>query len=211
MENLTSFLQLPKNSEILDLACGKGRHAKYLNTLGFDVTGVDLSSESIAFAKKFENPTLHFEEHDMCLPYPKKFDAVFNLFTSFGYFESEEDNLRTIRSIREELKPDGYGVIDFLNIENVKRNIKPFDLKVVDGIEFNIERSIEDGYIIKKIRFQTEGKKYFFTERVKALDISDFNYYFKSADVNLIHCFGDFDLNPFNKDISDRLILIFCL
>lgn len=211
MENLTSFLQLPKNSEILDLACGKGRHAKYLNTLGFDVTGVDLSSESIAFAKKFENPTLHFEEHDMCLPYPKKFDAVFNLFTSFGYFESEEDNLRTIRSIREELKPNGYGVIDFLNIENVKRNIKPFDLKVVDGIEFNIERSIEDGNIIKKIRFQTEGKNYFFTERVKALDISDFNYYFKSADVNLIHCFGDFDLNPFNKAISDRLILIFCL
>jgi len=211
MDNLTRFLQLPKGAEILDLACGKGRHAKYLNDHGFDVTGVDLSSESIAFAKKFENPTLHFEEHDMCFPYPKKFDAVFNLFTSFGYFESEEDNLRTIKSIREELKPNGYGVIDFLNIENVKKNMIPFESKMVEGIEFNIERSIENNYIIKKIRFESGGLEYNFTERVKALSLTDFIEYFNAAEVNLRYSFGDYDLIHFNVDTSDRLILIFSL
>ena len=211
MDNLTSFLQLSEHSEILDLACGKGRHAQYLNNLGFDVTGVDLSPESIAFAKRFENSTLHFEEHDMCLPFPKKFDAVFNLFTSFGYFDSEEDNLRTIKAISEELKPNGYGVIDFLNTEYVKKNIVPNDSKIVDGIEFNIERYIEDGYIIKNIRFESKGKEYIFTERVKALNLLDFKEYFKAAQVKLLHCFGDYELNQFDKDISDRLILIFSL
>ena len=82
MDALTSFLKLSKKAEILDLACGKGRHAKYLNELGYDVTGIDLSPSSIEFAKTLENKRLHFAVHDMCLPYPKKFDAIFNLFTS---------------------------------------------------------------------------------------------------------------------------------
>ena len=88
MNSLTSFLKLPKKAEILDLACGKGRHAIYLNELGYDVTGIDLSAASIEFAKKFETDKLHFAIHDMSISYPKKFDAVFNLFTSFGYFEN---------------------------------------------------------------------------------------------------------------------------
>jgi SAM-dependent methyltransferase len=87
MKNLTSFLNLSTSSKILDLACGKGRHSKYLNQLGYHVTGIDLSPQSIVYAKQFENDKLFFEEHDMSLTYPQKFDAVFNLFTSFGYFE----------------------------------------------------------------------------------------------------------------------------
>ena len=209
MDNLTAFLNLPSRSEILDLACGRGRHAQYLNELGFDVTGVDLSPENIAYAKKYENPSLHFEEHDMCLPYPKKFDAVFNLFTSFGYFESEEDNLRTIKSIRKELKPDGFGVIDFMNVALVKNNMIPEDSKHIDGIDFKIERYIDQGYIIKNISFEHQDKEYFFTERVKALDLNDFKNYFKQANVRLKHCFGDYDLNYFDAGLSDRLILIF--
>jgi SAM-dependent methyltransferase len=211
MDGLTTFLNLPLGSEILDLACGKGRHARYLNELGFDVTGVDLSPESIAYAKRFENRTLHFEEHDMCLPYPKKFDAVFNLFTSFGYFDSEEDNLRTIRSIREELKPTGYGVIDFMNVETVKKNMVPEELKCIDGIKFKIEKYIEHGHIIKNISFDHRGKEYFFTERVKALELEDFKNYFQEANVTIRHLFGDYELNPFHKEVSERLILIFSL
>ncbi len=209
MENLTSFLKLYKNAEILDLACGKGRHAKYLNDLGYSVTGVDLSPKSIAFAKQFENKSLRFEEHDMCLPYPKKFDAVFNLFTSFGYFENEEDNLKTIKAIKKELKPNGFAVIDFLNAEYVKRNLVPSETKSIDGITFHINRSIVEGYIIKKISFQHDNKDFVFEERVKAIALSEFKDCFKLADINLLHCFGDYQLNDFKKESSDRLILIF--
>ncbi len=209
MKNLTSFLNLHKNDEVLDLACGKGRHAKYLNELGFNVTGVDLSPKSIAFAKQYENSSLHFEEHDMCLPYPKKFDAVFNLFTSFGYFENEEDNLRTIKAIKAELKPNGFAVIDFLNAEYVKRNLVPSETKTIDNITFHINRSIVDGYIIKNIRFQYEHEDFSFQERVKAITLLDFQNCFKEAELNLLHCFGDYQLNNFDEETSQRLILIF--
>ncbi|MDN3723403.1 methyltransferase domain-containing protein [Aequorivita sp. SDUM287046] len=209
MNALTNFLKLEKNDSILDLACGKGRHAKYLYKQGFDVTGVDLSEESIAFAKQYEKPRLHFEVHDMCLPYPKKFDAVFNLFTSFGYFEKEEDNLRTIKSVKAELKPNGSAVIDFLNVEFAIKNLVPKEKKKIGDIVFHIEKYVEDGYIIKNINFEDEGKEYHFVERVMALTLEDFQRYFAEANVDLKNVFGDYHLNNFDKNTSERLILIF--
>ncbi len=209
MNQLTEFLSLKPKDTILDLACGKGRHAKYLYKQGFDVTGVDLSEESIQHAKQYEKPGLHFEVHDMCLPYPKQFDAVFNLFTSFGYFENEEDNLRTIKSIKTELKPDGYGVIDFLNVELAIKNLVPSEKKKMGNILFHIEKYLENGYIVKNIRFSDDGEDYFFTERVRALTLADFQSYFEEASIELKHTFGDYHLNKFDKNTSERLILIF--
>lgn len=209
MNELTSFLALSKKSEILDLACGKGRHAIYLNELGYDVTGVDLSPSSIEFAKQFENERLHFAVHDMCQVFPKTFDAVFNLFTSFGYFEHEEDNLRTIKAIKKELKPNGYGVIDFLNANYVAQNIVPSETKIMEGITFSIDRYMEDGYIIKDIRFTHNNEDHFHTERVKAITLSDFTTYFEKANVTLQHCFGDYDLTKFDPKTSPRLLMIF--
>ncbi len=209
MNQLTAFLNLKPKDSILDLACGRGRHSKYLYKQGFDVTGVDLSEESIQYAKQYEKPGLHFEVHDMCLPYPKQFDAVFNLFTSFGYFENEEDNLRTIKAIKAELKPEGHGVIDFLNVELAIKNMIPSERKKIGNIVFHLEKYVEDGYIIKNIRFKEEGEDYFFTERVKALTLEDFKAYFEAAEVELKHTFGDYQLNRFDKNNSERLILIF--
>tara|TARA_R110002050_G_scaffold56649_7_gene127455 strand:- start:477 stop:917 length:441 start_codon:yes stop_codon:yes gene_type:complete len=145
----------------------------------------------------------------MCLPYPEQFDAVFNLFTSFGYFENEIDNLRTIEAIKAELKPTGHGVIDFLNVELAIKNLIPSEEKKMGDILFHIEKYVEDGYIVKNIRFSDKGEDYFFTKRVKALTLEDFQEYFEVANVKLIHVFGDYQLNSFNKETSDRLILIF--
>ena len=83
MRNLTRYLNLPKSAHILDLPCGKGRHAIYLNSLGYRVTGKDLSEKSIRHAKQFENECLNFKVHDMRKPFQNQYDAVFNLFTSF--------------------------------------------------------------------------------------------------------------------------------
>ncbi len=209
MNSLTDFLNLPRESEILDLACGKGRHAIYLSHLGYKVTGIDLSAESIKFAKTFETNTLHFAIHDMSLSYPKKFDAVFNLFTSFGYFEDEADNLKTIRAIHSELKPNGFGVIDFLNAQYIKDHLVPSEKKTIDGITFVIDRYIKDGYICKDIQFTANSQDHFYTERVKAITLNDFKAYFEKAGVRLLHCFGDYNLNEFNSESSERLILIF--
>ena len=209
MKNLASFLQLKKGATILDLACGKGRHSIFLNELGFDVTGVDLSKKSIVFAKKYENEKLHFQVHDMCKPMDKKFDAVLNLFTSFGYFDREEDNLTTIKAIKQEIKHDGYGVIDFMNVEKVLKNLIPSEEKEVGGISFRLKRSYRDGFILKNIQFEDEGEIFNYTEKVKAFTLKDFKMYFQEAGINLLHTFGSYDFEKFNKDTSDRLILIF--
>jgi len=209
MATLISYLNIPEDGTILDLACGKGRHSVYLNRIGYDVTGLDLSPQSISSAKQHENDTLHFDVHDMSQPYSKQFDVVLNLFTSFGYFENEEDNLNTIKAIKTNLKPNGIGVIDFMNSEFVINNLKPDEIKTVDGIDFKLSRKYENGYIVKDISFEVAGKDYNYFEQVKALTINDFKKFFEAAEVNLIDVFGDYKLNKFNNKESERLIMIF--
>lgn len=209
MDILTQYLNLPEQGKILDLACGKGRHSIYLNSLGYDVTGVDLSENSIAYAKRYENETLHFEVHDMCEPYNEKFDAVFNLFTSFGYFEKSVDNLNTIKAIKEDLNEFGFGVIDFMNADFVIENLVPEDVKTIAGIDFHQKRYVEGGHIIKDISFTDEGIDYNYQERVKAKTLSDFEELFEQAGVYLLDVFGDYKLRKFHKSTSERLIMIF--
>lgn len=209
MNQLTSLLKLTKNDSILDLACGRGRHSKYLYKQGYDITGIDLSEESITYAKQYEKPGLHFEVHDMREPYPKKFDAVFNLFTSFGYFDNETDNLKTIKAIKSELKEGGFGVIDFLNMELATANIIPFEKKTIGTITFQIEKYCIANYLVKNISFNDKGKDYTFTERVQTLKLADFQSYFRHSGLALTDVFGDYHLNDFDEKNSERLILIF--
>jgi len=208
MENLTKYLKLPKKATILDLACGKGRHSKTLHELGYTVTGVDLSASSIASAKSFEKPGLTFMEHDMRLPLGQQFDAVFNLFTSFGYFEDENDNLKTIKAIKEILNTNGIAVIDFLNINYVAAHLVPEETKVIDDITFTIKKEIKNGYILKHIHFIVDDNTHSFTERVSALTYKDFQNYFNQAGLKITNTFGNYDLKPFNNENSDRLIMI---
>ena len=209
MHNLTNYLNIPEGGKILDLACGKGRHAVYLNSIGYDVTGVDLSENSIKFAKQFENETLHFAVHDMCKPFNDRFDAVFNLFTSFGYFENDKDNLNTIKAIKADLNAVGFGVIDFMNSDYVINNLVPEETKTVEGIEFNLKRFVRDGYIIKEISFSHEGDDYKYEERVRAFTLADFEDLFEKAGVYLLDIFGDYKLRKFDAQESSRLIMIF--
>lgn len=209
MDNLTNYLNLPENGKILDLACGKGRHSVYLNKLGYDVTGVDLSEHSINYAKQFENDSLRFDVHDMTKPYPETFDAVFNLFTSFGYFENDDCNLRTIEAIKVELNTFGFGVIDFMNANYVINNLVAEDTKTVEGITFHQKRSVKNGYIVKNIAFEIDGEQYNFEERVKALTLEDFNRLFEKAGVYLLDVFGDYKLKKYHPETSERLLMIF--
>ncbi len=209
MDNLTNYLNLPQKGKILDLACGKGRHSIYLNSLGYDVTGVDLSENSIQHAKQFENEMLRFDVHDMTKPYHDRFDAVFNLFTSFGYFEDDECNLRTVKAIKEELNENGFGVIDFMNVNYVINHLVKEDHKVVDGIDFTQKRRFENGYIIKDISFNVDNESHNYQERVKALTLNDFKTFFEKANIILMDVFGDYKLNAFDPELSERLILVF--
>ncbi len=208
ISNLLSFLNIPKNSKLLDLACGKGRHSKILNSFSYDVLGVDLSENSILEAKKETTETLRFDTHDMRKVIPNlKFDAVFNLFTSFGYFDSPEENQKVCSSVSEMLNSNGKFIIDFMNAEKVIRNLVHSEEKTIDGITFKLERRFDGKHIFKEIYFSDKGQNFHFTERVQALNLQDFQALL-SASFKILDTFGSFDLTPFSAVNSDRLIII---
>jgi SAM-dependent methyltransferase len=209
MDNLTHYLNLPEKAKVLDLACGKGRHAIYLNQLGYEVVGADLSENSIMEANKNQNETLHFQVHDMRDTFEDKFDAIFNLFTSFGYFENDEDNLTTLKAMKESLTEYGFAVIDFMNVNQVITNLVPEEVKTVENIDFHIKRYVSEGHIYKEIDFVDQGDKFHFTEKVKALTLKNFEELMEEAGIYLLDIFGDYKLKKFHKTESERLIMIF--
>ena len=116
LQNLTEYLKPKPENKILDLACGAGRHSIFLNNLGYNVTGVDLSPNSIKTASESSKERLNFDVHDMREIYKENsFDFVLNMFTSFGYFESDEENVKMLNSVEKTLKPNGTFVLDFFN------------------------------------------------------------------------------------------------
>lgn len=210
IKNLVDSLGLKHGAKVLDLACGKGRHSAQLRKSGFDVIGCDLSDESIAFAKEnFEQDGLEFFVHDMRdLYWSNHFDLVVNLFTSFGYFHNQDDDQKTITSIADSLNSGGLLVIDFLNALKVEANLVHFEEKTVDGVGFELNRLVEDGIIKKKIHVIDGDVELDFEEKVDALTLNDFQSYFETAGLELINTFGDYDLNSFDEQTSDRLIMV---
>ncbi|MCC6837881.1 MAG: methyltransferase domain-containing protein [Bacteroidia bacterium] len=209
IDNLLALLQPASAAKMLDLACGKGRHSIYLNKKGYDVTGLDLSEESISSAAEFENDRLHFYVHDMRKIYRTNYyDCVFNLFTSFGYFSNERDNYQTINAVCKNLKAGGFFVLDFFNSNRVIECLVKQEERVIEGLRFQISKKLENGFIVKQIAFTDNGQEYFFEERVKALQLSDFEKYFASNKLKIVHLRGNYHLDQFDEKKSERLILI---
>jgi ubiquinone/menaquinone biosynthesis C-methylase UbiE len=209
IDNLIDYLQIPKGSKLIDIACGKGRHAKYFNKKGMDVVGVDLSQNSINTAKKDENKNLQFSVHDMRENYQENaFDVVTNLFTSFGYFENNKDEQKAINAMANNLKKEGMLIIDFMNAKKVIANLVLNEQKTIDGIQFNIKRELENGYILKNILITEGEEEQQFQEKVKAITLADYSEFITNAGLKIIDIFGNYTLDNFDEEISDRLILI---
>lgn len=208
ISNLLNYLQPDKKAVLLDACCGKGRHALYMNKAGFSVDAFDLSENNIRLAQQNQTATLHFYKNDIRTPlFLNKYDVAFNLFTSFGYFENEADNISAIKALSDSIKPEGVLVMDFLNAHKTIDNMVEKEQKKVGELTFNIKRKVKNGFIVKQISFEDNGRKFKFEERVKALYENDFKKYFNLAGLKLFKTAGDYHLNDFNKTTSDRLIL----
>lgn len=210
IDNIVNTLNIPEKSKVLDLACGKGRHAFMLNNHGLNVIGLDLSPESISSAQKnYGNTTLRFDTHDMREVYQHhQFDFIFNLFTSFGYFENQQDNLRVLKSIETMLHDNGIVVIDFMNANKAINNLIPEETKTLDGIDFHIKKSFDGEHIRKNIQFEDQCQQFDFTERVQALRKEDFKNLISATKLQIINIFGNYSLQPYDEATSDRLIIV---
>lgn len=214
ISRLISDLKVRPNSKIIDLACGKGRHSVFLNKAGFEVLGLDLSDESIRQNKSFENETLKFQVHDMRNEiYPnvssEKVDAVFNLFTSFGYFDSEEDDKKIFKSIENALLPGGLFVLDFLNEKWVQNTLVPEDEVLRQDITFKISKKIEDHFVVKDIRFNDKGKDHHYFERVKLHSLETIKAYAAEFGFESVKTYGDYKLGAYEAETSPRCINVF--
>ena len=209
IDELCNYLKPSPNIFALDVACGRGRHATYLSKKGLDVTGIDLSVCSIQYARKFETKSLRFFVHDMRgLYYKAKFDLVFNLFTSFGYFNTEQQHVNALLCMNRSLKKDGLIIMDYFNVHKVLPAIIPYTVKTVDGIIFHIHKKVTNKNIIKTINFEDKSKAFEFKEIVKAFTLADFELLFKNSGFKLMKCFGNYCLEEFDSSASDRLIMI---
>lgn len=209
IDRLTSFLSLKRHSTVLDLACGKGRHSIHLRELGYDVIGLDLSTNSIEQAKKHEKPGLRFEVADMrSFQMNMTFDAIFNLFTSFGYFEKSEDNQKVLENVHRHLKADGWFIVDYFNAVKVQNDLIPHEVKTINGIDFQIEKRVEGGFIKKVIQFNDKGKDYKFEEKVQLIEPENLTSWLKNQGFQNVHTFGNYFLEEFDQNESERFITI---
>ena len=211
IDALVTHLQPPENATMLDMGCGRGRHARHLAGKGFDVTGLDLSPHSINAAKEFEQKNLHFYEHDMRLPYCiNYFDYCFNFFTSFGYFPTQRENDNSLRTMAQSLKPGGVFVMDYLNTPYSEAHFVEKEVVDIEGVHFNISRRMDDAFFYKQIEITDTGQTnpLVFTEQVHKFSIGDFTEMLGRQQLEVQEIFGSYDLQPYEKTTSKRMIII---
>ena len=207
INKLINYLNPKKNIRIIDIACGKGRHATHLNNIGFDVTGIDLSKNSISKAKNKKK--LSFHVHDMRKTYRENyFDIATNLFTSFGYFKSNKENQNVMNAMSKNLKKEGLLIIDFINMKHAIKNLTAYEEKKINRIKFKIKKYIKSNYLIKEISVKEKKEIFKFQEKIQILNLEDFHKMSKIAGLKIINIFGNYQFDLFNENTSERLILI---
>lgn len=210
IQNISKFIDLAPGSNVLDLGCGQGRHSRALAALGFNVTGADLSPASIEKANAHANDRLNFVVHDMRRPVAiNYYDAVINLFTSFGYFESKRDNIRTIDAVNMCLKPNGWFLIDYFNSKCVKETValNSSGEKKVDGINFQWTKKLVGDKVIKQILVDDHGTEHDYCESVSLFTLKDFSGMLQGK-FDIMRTFGDYNLSAFDERASPRLIIV---
>ncbi len=209
-------LGLQKGDRVLDLACGHGRHAIALGRRGMVVTGQDLSEDYLRRAREdaaregVEIETVHGDMRD--IPFTGEFDAVINMFTAFGYFDSEDEDVRVLKAAGNSLKRGGQLLLDTINREWVLANYVQNDWHMDgDGNTFLEHREFDLVTGRNHVTFSivtAEGTRrespghdvrlYTLTELVRLID---------AAGLRVSAAYGDYDGSPYSID-TPRMIVV---
>lgn len=215
-------LKLKKGSKILDVACGNGRHSLIFASKGYNVLGIDLSAFLIseAFKKlktdyRKQNKFLKFEIRDMrSIQHKNEFDLAVNLFSSFGYFEKDSENFKVLKSISNSLKRGGYFFFDYLNKDNLVKNLVPFDIKkrnrnvIIQVREIKNNAVYKKIYIIKNNNSKNTPSINEFSEMIKLYSLAMLKKTMKEAGMKIIKTFGDYSGSRYNRISSERMIIL---
>ena len=211
IDKLIDYLKPATGAYMLDVACGKGRHAIHLAEKGFDVTGIDLSEDSIKEALLQQTTQLHFYLHDMRLPFNiNYFDFAFNFFTSFGYFSTRREHDNSIRTISQSLKENGCFVMDYLNVHYAEDNLVHKAEKEIDGVNYYITKWYDETHFYKKIIVEDEALEApeIYQEKVAKFSLGDFTEMFAYQGLQIQEVYGDYNFGNYNVKKSPRLVMI---
>lgn len=211
VRQMIGWLGLDSGASVLDLCCGTGRHALALADFGYRVTGVDLSEVLLEEARKNDtDQRIKWVHGDMRnVPLDTKFDAVVNLFTSFGYFENDAENEQVLSEISRLLKDEGRFIIDYLNPTYVTKNLVPYSEREVDGMTIEERRKIEDGCVQKTIRIREAGKpERTYIEKVKLYDLDTFVKMAERHKLLIQNVYGNYDQSQYDSMTSPRMIMV---
>jgi 2-polyprenyl-3-methyl-5-hydroxy-6-metoxy-1,4-benzoquinol methylase len=205
-------VEIKSGAKILDMACGAGRHALILTRKGFNVTAVDLSENLIAIAEQSarnENLKINFVESDIRkFETNDKFNLVINLFTSFGYFETDAENFTVLQKAYDLLEDNGFLVLDFFNSNYLQQNLVEFSEENLGGAEIHQYRKIKDNRVTKKIVITKNGNLCTYEESVRMFTKAELVNAIQNIGFDIYKTFGDFLGNEFDILNSPRLIMI---
>jgi SAM-dependent methyltransferase len=211
VRRMAQWLDLPADSRILDLCCGMGRHSVALADAGYRVTGLDLSKVLLREARRLDGSgRITWLEGDMrTLPVDGPFDGVVNLFTSFGYFDTDEENARVIGEMARVLRPAGRFIIDFMNPSYVEKHLVPHSERVDEGTHIDEQRSIENGFSRKRITLSEPGKpERRYLEQVRLYGLEDFRRLMAKSGLCIGAVYGHYDGSAYDLLESPRLIMV---
>jgi ubiquinone/menaquinone biosynthesis C-methylase UbiE len=211
VKEMIMHLDVPSGAHVLDLCCGTGRHSIALSQMGYQVTGVDLSTVLIEKARKHAGAsTIHFVHGDMRrIPLENMFEAIVNLFTSFGYFDEDEENEQVLKEIYRLLKPNGKFLIDYLNPTYVVNHLIPESHRQVGNLKIHEFRQIEESMIRKQITIEDPfSPNRIYHEQVKLYHRDTFEKMLRKVNLQVDHVFGDVKGLAFDEKTSKRMILI---
>ena len=209
IRTLMDRMQLERGSKIADIACGKGRHSRVLAGLGYLVTGYDLSENSIKYARKHASGSEVFEVQDMRLPFPQNdFKAALNLFTSFGYFETLEEDMDCLLNFYNLLQPGGYFIQDYINGQPVLQNLPIQAKEECNGMHFLTNKTWNDPFVVKEIQVTTPTEVKHFKEKVKIYKADDLLAMHTQCGFVTQQVFGSYQFTEYDAATSPRLIIV---
>ena len=191
---------------VLDLACGMGRHMQELQALGYHAVGCDLSYTLLRTGIR-EYGAMPVARADMRhLPFcDGVFSALVNFFTSFGYFESEDENLQVVREMARVMNGGAPFLFDYLNVERELQKLVQRETLDTPLGPVKIERWFDGSDRSFNKRIQIGEKRYL--ERVRGYDLAEVSSMFSACQLSIRAVFGDFDGSAYTP-MAPRLILV---
>lgn len=208
-------LNLPKGAKTLDLCCGHGRHLLPLAKMGYQMTGLDLNRKALTIlTKSAKNKKIKIRiiRGDMReIPFKNEFDAVINMFTAFGYLETDYEDFKVLKSVAKALKPGGKFLIDIMNRDWILANFHPKSWEKI-GKLLLLEGRFYDAKnhhnIVKILILDGKGKWHKATHVIRMYSLAEMRKNLNKVGLKIVKVYGNtIDNQKFTKN-SRRLVIL---